>query len=84
MFFGGSPFEQFAGMHGGPDEGMGGGRGRGGPPADVDTTKLYEILGVEKDASEADIKKAYRKLALKVRTHGMFVFLLDRKNLWYS
>lgn len=25
----------------------------------------YRILGVEKDASEADIKKAYRKMAIK-------------------
>ncbi|XP_028397890.1 dnaJ homolog subfamily C member 9-like [Dendronephthya gigantea] len=27
---------------------------------------LYEILGVEKDSSEAEIKKAYRRLSLKV------------------
>lgn len=66
MFFGGSPFEQFAGMHGG-DGGGGGGGGRRGPPADVDTNEFYQILGIEKDASENDIKKAYRKLALKVR-----------------
>ncbi|CAB1120802.1 HSP40 [Ectocarpus sp. CCAP 1310/34] len=64
MFFGGgSPFEHFAGTHGG--EGGGGGGGRRGPPADVDTTELYQILGIEKDASENEIKKAYRKLALK-------------------
>lgn len=41
-----------------------GGRGRGGKPAD--TTKLYETLGVEKTASASDIKKAYRKLAVKL------------------
>lgn len=29
-------------------------------------TNFYEILGVEKDATEDVIKKAYRKLALKV------------------
>ena len=39
-----------------------GGRGGGAP---ADTTKLYEVLGVDKDATEKDIKKAYRKLAVK-------------------
>jgi DnaJ homolog subfamily A member 2 len=56
--FGGIPFEHFA--HGG---GGGGGRGMRQPRADVDTTKLYETLGVEKDCSASDIKKAYRKLS---------------------
>ncbi len=44
MFFGGDPFEHFAGMHGGGGSrrsGMGGGGG-----GNVDTTKLYETLGV--------------------------------------
>ena len=51
MFFGGFP--GFGG------EGMRGSQPRG------DTTKLYESLGVTKDASTADIKKAYRKLAIQ-------------------
>lgn len=60
MFFGGGdPFEQFGGGGGGRG---GGGRGRG--PA-ADTTKLYDVLGVEKDADANTIKKAFRKLALK-------------------
>mmetsp|Transcript_5717 Transcript_5717/g.8282 ORF Transcript_5717/g.8282 Transcript_5717/m.8282 type:complete len:417 (-) Transcript_5717:266-1516(-) len=59
--FGGIPFEHFAsgggGFHGG---------GMGAPPrGNVDTTKLYETLGVDKNADVKDIKKAYRKLSLK-------------------
>mmetsp|Transcript_14494 Transcript_14494/g.21305 ORF Transcript_14494/g.21305 Transcript_14494/m.21305 type:complete len:411 (-) Transcript_14494:215-1447(-) len=57
--FGGIPFEHFA--HGGG--GMPGGRRGGG---DVDTTKLYETLEIEKDVEAKEIKKAYRKLS---RTH---------------
>jgi len=57
MHFGGMPF---GGMPGGMPGGMG-----GGPPKDVDTEKLYEVLGVSKDADEKEIKKAYRKMAVK-------------------
>ena len=56
MFGGGIPFEQFAG-------GMPGGRGGNGAP--VDTTKLYETLGLEKTADEKEIRKKYKKLAIK-------------------
>ena len=31
----------------------------------VDTTAFYDLLGVPKNASESDIKRAYRKLALQ-------------------
>jgi DnaJ family protein A protein 2 len=56
---GGFPFEDF--MGGGMPGGMGG--RRRGP---VDNKKYYEILGVDKDASFDQIKKAYRKKAIKM------------------
>lgn len=56
MFFGGDPFEQFGG---------GGGGGRGRPRGPVDNEGLYQVLGVSKDAEEGEIKKAFKKLALK-------------------
>ena len=65
MFFGGRGFP--FGMDDDEDgfPGMGGMPGRGGPPKDLDTKKLYEILGVEKEATHDQIKKAFRKLAIK-------------------
>ena len=58
MFFGGGggfPFGDFPGMGGGPR----------GPPKEVDNSKFYDILGVKKDATPDEIKKAFRKLSLK-------------------
>merc|ERR1719215_1675138 len=56
-------FRGFPGM-GGPSMGDMPSRGRGGgKPAD--TTKFYKALEVEKNATHAEIKKAYRKLAVK-------------------
>jgi len=43
----------------------GGMGGMGGPSGPVDNEGLYKALGVSKDADESEIKKAYRKLALK-------------------
>jgi|TARA_B110001450_G_C17489550_1_gene427723 hypothetical protein len=53
MFFGGGggfPFDDMEGDEGGFPGGFPGGR-RGGPPKEVDNKKLYETLGVEKDAT---------------------------------
>lgn len=32
---------------------------------DIDDTDYYKILGVKKDASQAEIKRAFHKLAIK-------------------
>jgi len=56
FFSGGFPgFGGFGGMDG--DDGM------DEEPKDVDTNKLYETLGVEKNATKSEIKKAYHKQA---------------------
>jgi DnaJ family protein A protein 2 len=63
MFFGGGgfPFDGFEEEGGFP----GGGRRGGGPPKEVENKKMYEILNVTKDATMDEIKKSYRKLAIK-------------------
>jgi len=63
MFFGGGgfPFDGFEEEGGFP----GGGRGGRGPPKEVENKKMYEILNVTKDATMDEIKKSYRKLAIK-------------------
>jgi hypothetical protein len=66
-FPGGAQF--FSGGFPGGFEGMGGmggmgGQGQGGPPQS-DNTKYYKQLGVEKTADENEIKKAYKRAAIK-------------------
>ena len=64
MFFGGGgggfPFDDMPGGH--PFGGMGGARKPKGP---IDNKKYYELLGVDKDATFDQVKKAYRKKAIK-------------------
>lgn len=43
----------------------GGMPGRGAPRGPVDNSEFYDLLGVSKDATDAEIKKAYKKGALK-------------------
>ena len=45
--------------------GGGGGDPRGGARKEIDNTKFYDILGVSKDATTDEVKKAFRKAALK-------------------
>jgi DnaJ family protein A protein 2 len=59
MFFGGGGFP-FGG--GGFEEMRGGPRG---PKKEIDNKKFYDLLGVTQKATFDEIKKAFRKLALK-------------------
>jgi hypothetical protein len=50
---------------GGGDDPFGGGGRMPQRNRDVDTTGLYKILGIDKNASDSEIKKAYRKMAME-------------------
>ena len=65
MFFGGGGGFPFGEMGDYDFPGLGGMGGRRGPPKEVENSKLYEVLGVSKEATMDEIKKAYRKLAIK-------------------
>jgi DnaJ family protein A protein 2 len=54
----------FGDLGGGGGHSHGGGGGRRAAKKEVDTLKFYALLGVEKTASEADIKKAFRRQAM--------------------
>ncbi|CAB4429065.1 unnamed protein product [Rhizophagus irregularis] len=47
----------------------------------VKDTKLYDILEVPSDASDSELKKAYRKLALKYHPTRIQILLINLKKL---
>ena len=59
----------FFNFGGGDDPFGGGGRMPQRRQADADTTALYKMLGIDKNASDSEIKKAYRKQAMETAKH---------------
>lgn len=59
-------FGGFPGGFGGLPPGFGGMGGSGSPGGPVNNNKYYDILQVDKNATDQEIKKAHRKLALKL------------------
>ena len=47
----------------------------------VNSEKWYEILGLTKDATDSDVKKAYRKMAVKYHPDKLIGVSEDIKNL---
>ena len=62
--FGGFPFAGMGGMGGMP--GMQFDGGMPGKQEPINNSRYYEVLGVDKNASEQELKKAHRRLALKL------------------
>ncbi len=62
---GGFPFGNMGSGSDDFEEQFMGGRGGGKPKKEVDTTKYYNLLNVKQDATQDEIKKSFRKIALK-------------------
>lgn len=47
------------------------------PQPDLNSSDYYAVLGCSRNADENELKKAYRKLAVKVRNDPPFKFVVD-------
>ena len=47
------------------EEFMGGRGGRGGPKKEIDNTKYYTLLNCTKESTQDEVKKNFRKIAIK-------------------
>lgn len=45
------------------------------PSPNLNSEDYYQILGVDRDANDAQLKKAYRKLAVKVSRSPAYMHL---------
>lgn len=44
------------------------------PTPNLNSEDYYQILGVDRNADDSQLKKAYRKLAVKVRSFAFLMF----------